>query len=137
MMMSLVHGFVQFALFVLDKFQRANSDEFNLVGGEAKKNKASSDINQSPDIRKAIANTMGNVGTGVATLGYVMLNREIERWETARFNLCKTLEDLEDEYEDADDGRLRKKFVRYEKRVADLSTCIKEAKRKYNHINKL
>ena len=30
-------GFVQFTLCVLDKFQRANSDEFNLVSGEAKK----------------------------------------------------------------------------------------------------
>ena len=72
-------GFVQFTLCVLDKFQRTNSDEFNLVSGEAKNNKAASDINQSPDIRQAIANNIGKVGTGVAALVYVMLNRAIEQ----------------------------------------------------------
>ena len=89
-------GFVQFTVCVLDKFQRANSKDFNLVSSEARKQ---NEKNKKLDIKEAIADNIKTVGNSVATLGFALLNDKINQWQGEKYNLEDLLDDMMYNYE--------------------------------------
>ena len=125
-------GFLQFTLCKLDTFHRANANEFQLVSSGSKhKNETLG----SPDVKVAIAKNIGKVGDSVATLGYVMLNREIESMSSVRYALDEKLEDLEDSNADSPITNFLSKMNRMKRRIAELDCCIEQAKMKFAKIN--
>ena len=89
----------------------------------------------SPDVKAAIAKNIGRVGDSVATLGYVMLNREIESMSKVRYALDEKLEDLEYSNANSPIPKFLSKVNRTKKRIAELDYSIEQAKTKSAKID--
>ena len=71
-------SFVQFTLYVLDKFHRANTDTFNLVSNVHSPQKKKEKHNAHKTL---LAENIDTVGRSVTDLAFITMHREIENHE--------------------------------------------------------
>ena len=117
-----MEGFVQFTLCILDKFQRANASDFQLVSNVYSVNSPKKDKDKKDT---EIATNVGTVGAAISMLGIMTARRDIESWQKLLFNMEEKLEDLE-EGNDASERII----LRVTRRISDLEENIGEAKKK-------
>ena len=88
-----VEGFMQLTLCTLDKFQRANATDFNIVSYTH--NFPSLRVAKDNTHKKVMSDNMGRVGYGITTMSIITACCEIETWQEKLFNLENELKDLE------------------------------------------
>ena len=76
-----MEGFVQFTLCILDKFQRANASDFQLVSNVYNVNSQIKDKDKDKN-NTEISKHVGTFGAAISTLGIITARRDIESWQT-------------------------------------------------------
>ena len=122
-------GFLQFTVCALDKFQRANAEEFSLVSRRNTTRTSSS--NSVDSIRKEMVANVKEVGEGVKMLSYTTLLREIEAWEEKVYDMNDKLLDLEQEPQS---DVVKKRGENILKRIGNLNGKITETKRRCSRL---